>query len=59
MYERTDRLTCIIRQKLELKISYNKRDEQNIQEYYFSDYESWDWMIDVNIRGHLNAISKF
>ncbi len=30
-----------------------------MQEYYFSDYESWDWMIDVNIRGHLNAISKF
>ena len=23
-----------------------------------SDYESWDWMIDVNIRGHLNVISK-
>ena len=25
---------------------------------FFSDYESWDWMIDVNIRGHLNVISR-
>eukprot|EP00088_Acartia_fossae_P036953 TRINITY_DN38148_c0_g1_i1.p1 TRINITY_DN38148_c0_g1~~TRINITY_DN38148_c0_g1_i1.p1 ORF type:complete len:269 (+),score=65.58 TRINITY_DN38148_c0_g1_i1:39-809(+) len=29
------------------------------QSFVDNDYESWDWMIDVNIRGHLNAISAF
>jgi len=29
------------------------------QDFCDNDYSSWDWMIDVNIRGHLNAISAF
>lgn len=29
------------------------------QNFIDNDYDSWDWMIDVNIRGHLNAISAF
>jgi len=29
------------------------------QDFCDNDYESWDWMIDVNIRGHLNVISVF
>jgi len=29
------------------------------QDFCESDYESWDWMIDVNIRGHLNLYGEF
>jgi len=37
----------------------NNAGAWSFQDFCDNDYESWDWMIDVNIRGHLNAISVF
>jgi len=37
----------------------NNAGAWSFEDFSQNDYESWDWMIDVNIRGHLNVISGF